>query len=164
MLLGMSLIAFTILHVGICFAGIGSGFVVLFGMPRGNSLPRSTAVFLATTAASSATGFLFPFVHLKPSHIIGVLRSAGSRACHCSPLFLETSLCSTNIETRQLRFAKPPLRGLRPKASLRSSIDRGHRTLFGPGGPCGLGNSLSSTGRERSLREQVSASHQIPHL
>jgi hypothetical protein len=32
-----------------------------------------TAFFLITTVLTSATGFLFPFTHLLPSHIVGIL-------------------------------------------------------------------------------------------
>lgn len=32
-----------------------------------------TATYLATTVATSATGYLFPFERLLPSHVIGAL-------------------------------------------------------------------------------------------
>ena len=38
MLLGMSLSTFTLLHVIISLAGIGSGFIVLFGLLNGKRL------------------------------------------------------------------------------------------------------------------------------
>ena len=73
MVLGMSLAAFTQLHVILSLIGIGTGIVVLFGMLGGKRLPGWTALFLATTVLTSATGFLFPFQQLLPSHIVGII-------------------------------------------------------------------------------------------
>jgi hypothetical protein len=52
--------------------GLGSGLVVVLGLLGGKRLDGWTALFLATTVATSATGFLFPFDHLLPSHIVGI--------------------------------------------------------------------------------------------
>jgi hypothetical protein len=73
MVLGMSLQAYTLLHVLISLAGIGSGIVVMYGLLSGKRLDRWTAVFLITTAATSITGFGFPLVKLLPSHIIAAI-------------------------------------------------------------------------------------------
>jgi hypothetical protein len=73
MILGMSLSTFTLVHVLISLAGIGSGFIVLFGLLNGKRLDGWTAIFLATTALTSLTEFLFPFERLLPSHIVGIL-------------------------------------------------------------------------------------------
>ena len=73
MTLGMSLGTFTLLHVLISLAGIGSGFVVAWGLLSGKRLDGWTAIFLATTVLTSVTGFLFPVHHLMPSHIVGTL-------------------------------------------------------------------------------------------
>ena len=73
MILGMSTSTFTLVHVLLSLAGIGTGFIVLFGLLTGKRLDGWTAIFLATTAATSITGFLFPFEHLLPSHILGIL-------------------------------------------------------------------------------------------
>ena len=70
---GMSLATYTLLHVLISLAGIGSGMVVLVGWITGRALPRWTAVFLATTVATSVTGYGFPFEHLLPSHVVGAI-------------------------------------------------------------------------------------------
>jgi hypothetical protein len=70
---GMSLATYTLLHVLISLAGIASGMVVLIGWITGRALPRWTAVFLATTVATSATGYGFPFEHLLPSHVVGAI-------------------------------------------------------------------------------------------
>jgi hypothetical protein len=73
MVLGMSLAAYTLIHVLISLAGIASGLVVLFGMISNKPLDNWTRVFLAATVATSVTGFGFPFVKLLPSHIVGAL-------------------------------------------------------------------------------------------
>jgi hypothetical protein len=73
MVLGMSLSAFTMLHVIISLIGIVSGLVVLYGLFGSNRMPGLTALFLLTTILTSATGFLFPFEKLLPSHIIAIL-------------------------------------------------------------------------------------------
>jgi len=73
MILGMSLSTFTLVHVLISLAGIGSGFIVLFGLLNGKRLDGWTAIFLTTTVLTSLTGFLFPFERLLPSHIVGIL-------------------------------------------------------------------------------------------
>ena len=50
MILGMSLGAFTILHVIITLVAIGSGLIVVGGMFASHRLPVTTALFLFTTA------------------------------------------------------------------------------------------------------------------
>ena len=64
---------FTLLHVLISLAGIGTGFIVLYGLLTGKRLDGWTAIFLVTTVLTSLTGFLFPFKHLLPSHIVGAI-------------------------------------------------------------------------------------------
>ena len=64
---------FTMIHVVISLVGIVSGFVVVFGLLTGQRLDRWTAVFLATTIATSVTGFGFPVDRLLPSHIVGAI-------------------------------------------------------------------------------------------
>jgi len=63
----------TLAHVVISLAGIFSGFVVLFGLLAGKGLERWTALFLATTVATSVTGFFFPVHQFMPSHAVGIL-------------------------------------------------------------------------------------------
>jgi hypothetical protein len=60
-------------HVVISLIGIVSGLVVLSGLFGSNRMPGLTALFLVTTILTSATGFLFPFEKLLPSHMIGIL-------------------------------------------------------------------------------------------
>lgn len=73
MIFGMSLATYTLVHVVLSLLGIGSGLIVLLGMLTGRRLDALTAVFLATTVLTSGTGFGFPFVHLLPSHIVGIM-------------------------------------------------------------------------------------------
>jgi hypothetical protein len=64
---------FTLIHVVISLIGIGSGAIVSFGMLTGKRMNGWTALFLASTVATSVTGFGFPFDHLLPSHIVGII-------------------------------------------------------------------------------------------
>jgi hypothetical protein len=73
MMLGLSLHAVTLLHVAISLIAIVSGLIVLFGLFKSQSMPGLTAVFLLTTILTNATGFMFPFDKLLPSHIIAIL-------------------------------------------------------------------------------------------
>jgi len=73
MILGMTAVTYTLVHVLISLVGIGSGLVVLFGLLNSKPLNRWTAVFLATAMATSVTGFGFPFEKLLPSHIVGII-------------------------------------------------------------------------------------------
>lgn len=73
MILGMSISAFTSLHVVLSLVGIVAGLVVVIGMLRSNAAHGWTALFLATTVLTSATGFLFPHDRVLPSHIVGVI-------------------------------------------------------------------------------------------
>ena len=76
MVLGLSLPAFTMVHVIISLIAIVSGFVVLSGLFSSNRMPGMTALFLLTTILTNATGFLFPFEKLLPSHIIAIISLA----------------------------------------------------------------------------------------
>lgn len=73
MILGMSIATFTILHVVLSLIGIGSGFVVVFGMIAAKRFPLWTALFLITTVLTSLTGFLFPIKGFTPGIGIGIL-------------------------------------------------------------------------------------------
>lgn len=73
MILGMTLSTFTLVHVVISLTGIGSGLLVMYGLLIGKRLDGATAIFLASTVATSVTGFGFPFDHLLPSHKVGIL-------------------------------------------------------------------------------------------
>lgn len=73
MILGMSIATFTLVHVVISLVAIASGFLVAFGMMGGFNLPRLTALFLATTALTSVTGFFFPFKGMTPGIVVGIV-------------------------------------------------------------------------------------------
>jgi hypothetical protein len=73
MILGMSLSTFTAVHVFISLIAIVSGVIVMFGLLGSNRRPGQTATFLLFTILTSATGFLFPFEKLLPSHMIGIV-------------------------------------------------------------------------------------------
>jgi hypothetical protein len=65
--------ALTLIHVALSLVGIGAGFVVLYGFFAAKRLDGWTAIFLATTVATSVTGFFFPVDHFMPSHALGIL-------------------------------------------------------------------------------------------
>jgi hypothetical protein len=69
----MSESTFTTVHVVLSLIGIGSGLVVMFGLLGGKERRGWTILFLATTVATSVTGFGFPFDHLLPSHKVGII-------------------------------------------------------------------------------------------
>jgi hypothetical protein len=73
MILGMSLSMFTQLHVLLSLIGIVSGLIAVFAMLTSHRVPVTTAVFLSTTVATSATGFLFHFTSFGPPEIVGVI-------------------------------------------------------------------------------------------
>lgn len=73
MILGMSTSTFTLVHVLLSLAGIGSGLVILYGLLNARRLNGWTTVFLVTTVATSVTGFLFPIEKLTPGLVIGGL-------------------------------------------------------------------------------------------
>jgi hypothetical protein len=70
MILGMT--TFTFFHVVISLIGILSGMVVLFGLFAAKKLDGWTAIFLATTVATSVTGFMFPY-RFTPGIGVGIV-------------------------------------------------------------------------------------------
>jgi hypothetical protein len=62
-----------LVHVVLSLIGIGSGFVVLYGLLKSKRLDSWTALFLVTTLATSASGFLLPADRFLPSHAFGIL-------------------------------------------------------------------------------------------
>jgi hypothetical protein len=73
MIWGISTEGFTLVHVIISLIAIVSGLIVLFGMIARKRLDALTALFLSTTVLTSVTGFGFPFVHVTPGIVLGVL-------------------------------------------------------------------------------------------
>jgi len=73
MIFGMTTSTYTVMHVVLSLVGIASGLVVVSGLLTAKRLDGWTALFLGTTVATSVTGFGFPFEHLLPSHIVGMV-------------------------------------------------------------------------------------------
>ena len=73
MILGMSIPAFTLLHVIITLIAIGSGLIVVGGLFASHRLPGTTALFLLTTLLTSVTGFLFPIHGFTPALGVGTV-------------------------------------------------------------------------------------------
>jgi hypothetical protein len=73
MVLGMNLATYTLIHVVISLVAIASGLVVFLGMIANKRMDALAALFLATTVLTSVTGFFFPYEHVTPGIILGVL-------------------------------------------------------------------------------------------
>ncbi|TCM18476.1 hypothetical protein EDF56_1044 [Novosphingobium sp. PhB165] len=74
MILGLTLGQFTALHVAISLVAIASGIVVLLAFAAGRRrIAGLSALFLITTAATTLTGFLFPFNGPTPAFVTGVI-------------------------------------------------------------------------------------------
>ena len=73
MIWGLTIEAFTRVHVLVSLVGIASGLIVLFGLLARKRLDGCTVFFLATTAATSITGFAFPAEQQLPSHRVAVV-------------------------------------------------------------------------------------------
>lgn len=69
----MNLNTFTLVHILISLAGIVAGLVVLGGWLAGKHYKGRSLFFLATTAATSLTGFFFPFAGFTPAYAVGIL-------------------------------------------------------------------------------------------
>ncbi len=69
----MILTAFTLFHVALSLAGIGAGFVVLYGWLTSRPSEGWIKTFLTTTVFTSLTGFLFPVHHVTPAHLFGII-------------------------------------------------------------------------------------------
>src|SRR5437773_7408971 len=75
MILGSAGLTFA--HVVISLVGIASGFVVIWGLLTARRLDRWTIVFLASTVATSVTGFIFfPFNGMTPGIVLGMISLA----------------------------------------------------------------------------------------
>lgn len=59
MIIGLSVPAFTVLHVVISLIAIASGLVVVFGLVGSHRLPKLTALFWIMTVLTTVTGFMF---------------------------------------------------------------------------------------------------------
>ena len=70
---GFGLIVFTVFHVAVSLAAIGSGGTATFGFLKDRNYPHWNGLFLGTSAITYVTGFLFPFHGLTPGIVIGVV-------------------------------------------------------------------------------------------
>ena len=64
---------FTAFHVLLSLIGIGTGFIVIFGLIAGRWLGLWTSIFLWTTILTSVTGFFFPFKGITPGIVLGII-------------------------------------------------------------------------------------------
>jgi hypothetical protein len=69
----MILNSVTILHVVLSLIGIGSGVGAIYRLLKAKTPGGWTHTFLATTAATSLTGFLFPFDGVTPALVFVLL-------------------------------------------------------------------------------------------
>lgn len=73
MILGMSIPVFLTLHVTLSLVGIVSGLAVAAAVVRGRYPAAVTAIFLAATILTSATGFPLPPYGFDPPRVVGTL-------------------------------------------------------------------------------------------
>jgi hypothetical protein len=73
MILGLSVSAFTTLHVIISLVALAAGVVAVDTMLKDRQPGAWTAVFLCSTALTDITGFMFHSAKIGPAHIVGVL-------------------------------------------------------------------------------------------
>jgi len=73
MTLGLSIPAFTTLHVIISLIAIAAGIVFVYELARDRWLGQWNYVFLLTTILTSVTGFMLPFVKFGPPHVFGIV-------------------------------------------------------------------------------------------
>ena len=73
MILGMTVPAFLTLHVALRLIGIVSGLAIVPALLHGRFPPAMTAIFLATTILTSATGFPLPPYGFDPPRVVGTL-------------------------------------------------------------------------------------------
>jgi len=71
MILGLDFPTLVTLHVVLSLVGIAAGLVALGAMLAGRRSGGWNALFLAATAATVVTGFMFPIGAILPSHIVG---------------------------------------------------------------------------------------------
>lgn len=73
MILGLSVAAFTATHVLLSLIALLSGVAVLRNLFASRTPAAITALFLATSIATSAGGFLFPSTRLGLGHVVGAV-------------------------------------------------------------------------------------------
>ena len=73
MVFGISLSAYTTIHVIISLIAIAAGFIAVFEMIANKSLGIWNTIFLWTTIATSVTGFGFPITGITPGIVVGII-------------------------------------------------------------------------------------------
>jgi hypothetical protein len=73
MILGLSVSAFTTLHVAISLIAIVAGVFVVALLIAGRLAPAVTALFLATSILTDVTGYFFHSKSFGPPHIVGAI-------------------------------------------------------------------------------------------
>jgi hypothetical protein len=73
MIFGLSVPAFTQLHVVISLIGIAAGLIFLAGLLAGRWLSLWNRAFLVFTILTSVTGFFFHSKMIGPPHVVGVI-------------------------------------------------------------------------------------------
>jgi hypothetical protein len=73
MILGLSVHAFTVIHVLISLVGIVAGVIVAFAMVQGKSVPGWTALALLALILTSVTGFFFHNTTFTPAQGVGII-------------------------------------------------------------------------------------------
>ena len=117
------------IHVAISILALIAGIPVTVGLLRAQRRDGLTAIFLATTSLTSATGFFLPATHLLPSHIVGVLsllllaaavyaRYIAQLAGHTRALYVVTAVAAfyfnTFVAVVQAFLKVPALHALSP--------------------------------------------------
>lgn len=69
----MYVLILTILHTAISLVALATGPAVVADLLGSREREGMTKLFLAMALLTSATGFLFPFTQLLPSHVVGVV-------------------------------------------------------------------------------------------
>lgn len=73
MILGMSLSAFTTLHILLSLVALAAGIVVAAGFVASRPMPGVTALFLVTSLLASLTGLAFPSLRFGLGHRLGIV-------------------------------------------------------------------------------------------
>ena len=73
MVFGISLSAYTTIHVIISLIAIVTGFIAVFQMIADKPLGIWNTIFLWTTIATSVTGFGFPITGITPGIVVGII-------------------------------------------------------------------------------------------
>ena len=72
----MDLTTLTTVHTAISIVAILTGIIAVFGLFKASTDGFWAAIFLVTAILTSATGFLFPFSGVLPSHVVSVIALA----------------------------------------------------------------------------------------